>query len=128
MPDREQIINEFEHEVRKAHGEGWDFIDWTTEDGFKILALLKEQETIIQRLKDIIIFNKMTLPDITNFSEIEKLYKVFSPLNEQRAVKPHTESAVYDIGSWWYVCGACQQPIDKTDIFCRHCGRAVKWE
>ena len=53
---------------------------------------------------------------------------VFSLLNEQRAVKPQTESAVYDTGSWWYVCGACQQPIDKTDIFCRHCGKRVKWE
>ena len=40
-----------------------------------VLSMLKEHETIIQRLKDIISFNKMTLPEITNFSEIGKLYR-----------------------------------------------------
>ena len=30
-------------------------------------------------------------------------------------------------GSWWYVCGACRQPIDKGDRYCRHCGNGVIW-
>lgn len=41
MPDREKIISNFEHEVNKAHGEGWDFVDLSTEDAKEILALLK---------------------------------------------------------------------------------------
>jgi len=30
-------------------------------------------------------------------------------------------------GSWWHVCGACRQPIDKDDAFCRWCGKPVNW-
>lgn len=25
------------------------------------------------------------------------------------------------------VCGVCHEPLDVTDEYCRHCGRAVKW-
>lgn len=25
-------------------------------------------------------------------------------------------------------CGACQEPIDCFDAYCKHCGRAVKWD
>lgn len=48
----------------------------------------------------------------------------------QEAVEPDIDGNVeYDgHGSWWHVCGACRQPIDKGDKFCRWCGRAVKWE
>lgn len=44
MIDRENIINNFKHEVNKAHGEGWDFVDLSTDDAKEILELLKEQE------------------------------------------------------------------------------------
>jgi hypothetical protein len=45
--DREKILEDFEYVVRKSHGEGWDYVDGlTTEDGFKILQLLKEQEAV----------------------------------------------------------------------------------
>lgn len=44
MTDREKIINNFEHEVNKAHGESWDFVDLSTDDAKEILALLKAQE------------------------------------------------------------------------------------
>jgi hypothetical protein len=45
--DREKILEDFEYVVRKSHGEGWDYVDGlTTEDGFKIFQLLKEQEEI----------------------------------------------------------------------------------
>lgn len=27
-----------------------------------------------------------------------------------------------------YGCGSCGKPIDHGDEFCRHCGKAVKWE
>lgn len=50
-------------------------------------------------------------------------------LKAQEAVEPDIAGNVeYDgHGSWWYVCGACRQPIDKGDKFCRWCGKAVKW-
>jgi len=51
MPDRGKIISDFEHEVFKAHSEGWDFVDLTTEDAKKILELLKGQPEIV-RCKD----------------------------------------------------------------------------
>lgn len=51
-------------------------------------------------------------------------------LKAHEPVEPDIEGNVeYDgHGSWWHVCGACRQPIDKGDKFCRWCGRAVKWE
>ena len=30
--------------------------------------------------------------------------------------------------SKWHNCGACNMPIYEADRFCRHCGRAVKWD
>lgn len=30
--------------------------------------------------------------------------------------------------TWWYECGNCNNPIDPNDQYCRHCGRAVKWD
>lgn len=28
----------------------------------------------------------------------------------------------------WYVCGACQAPIQPGDNFCHECGKPVKWD
>jgi hypothetical protein len=47
-------------------------------------------------------------------------------LKEQEPVEPHDEHASDD-DSWYYGCGACHKAIDYKDRFCRHCGRAVKW-
>ena len=30
--------------------------------------------------------------------------------------------------SRWYECGECGQPIDRGDMYCRRCGRRVKWD
>ncbi len=32
------------------------------------------------------------------------------------------------IWSSWYICGACQNPVECWDKFCRNCGRPIKWE
>ena len=29
---------------------------------------------------------------------------------------------------WYFICSRCQLAIDKGDKYCRHCGRAVKWD
>ena len=47
-------------------------------------------------------------------------------LKEQEPVEPYVKHD--NDGSWYYVCGACHEAIDYKDRFCRHCGRAVKWE
>ena len=45
--DGKKVLEDFEYAVRKSHGEGWDYVDGlTTEDGFKILQLLKEHEAM----------------------------------------------------------------------------------
>lgn len=30
--------------------------------------------------------------------------------------------------SWWYVCEECHGPVDRSDNYCRHCGRRFKNE
>lgn len=51
-------------------------------------------------------------------------------LKEQEAVPPEKENDrnTGNLASWWYVCGACGRGLDYHDRFCRHCGRAVKWD
>ena len=46
--DRKKTVEDFEYVVRRSHGDGWDYVDGlTTEEGFKILQLLKEQEAVV---------------------------------------------------------------------------------
>ena len=28
--------------------------------------------------------------------------------------------------TWWYVCEECHGPVDRNDLFCRHCGRPFR--
>lgn len=50
-------------------------------------------------------------------------------LKEHEAVKPYIAGSGESFETtWWYECGNCNKPIDPNDKFCRHCGRAVKWE
>ena len=28
--------------------------------------------------------------------------------------------------TWWYVCGDCHGAVDKSDLYCKHCGRPLK--
>ena len=51
MTDREKTISNFEHDVNKAHGEGFPFIVLRTKDTKEILALLKEQEERIKKFE-----------------------------------------------------------------------------
>jgi len=44
MNDRKKFISNFEHEVDKAQGEGWNSVDLSIEVAKEILDLLKEQE------------------------------------------------------------------------------------
>lgn len=54
MSDRKNLISDFEYAVRKAHAEGWDFVDLTTENGFEILDMLKEQEPRLLTLEEVL--------------------------------------------------------------------------
>jgi hypothetical protein len=48
-------------------------------------------------------------------------------LKEQEAVEPiiyhHGDGTIFK-----YECRQCRTKIFKMDLFCRHCGLAVKWE
>ena len=46
MPDRENVIKEFEHLLNAAKGNYQDFVDLTVDGGEEILALLKEQKAV----------------------------------------------------------------------------------
>ena len=53
------------------------------------------------------------------------------PMKEQEAVEPQRApfpDASRSDGSWYYICGTCSKPIDPKDMYCRHCGKPVKWE
>ena len=52
MPDRDKVIKEFEHLLNAAKGNYQDFVDLTVDGGEEILALLKEQEEQIERIKE----------------------------------------------------------------------------
>lgn len=28
--------------------------------------------------------------------------------------------------TWWHVCEDCHGAVDKSDLYCKHCGRPVK--
>lgn len=53
------------------------------------------------------------------------------PLKEQETIEPLVEgnAGTFEIASsWWYACGKCHEQLDINDNYCRHCGKAVKWE
>lgn len=45
-------------------------------------------------------------------------------LKEQEPIAPD----ILDPALQAYWCGACGEAIDQSDIYCRKCGRMVKWE
>jgi hypothetical protein len=52
-------------------------------------------------------------------------------LKAQESVKPFVTGnghTLEEAETWWYECGNCNEPIDPNDQYCRHCGRAVKWD
>ena len=67
--------------------------------------------------------------DGTMFLDI--LQDALELLKAQEPVKPFVTGNGHtfeEAETWWYVCGNCNEPIDPNDQYCRHCGRAVKWE
>ena len=71
----------------------------------------------------------------TNGSKLISTFRVKQALEhyilwEQRPLKPNTscDGLPGEGGTWWYVCGNCGDAIDPDDAYCRHCGRAVKWD
>ena len=53
---------------------------------------------------------------------------VLALLKEQEAVEPKIFQSEDFLWSHWYICGACEYPVDPGDKFCRKCGRPIKWE
>ena len=62
--------------------------------------------------------------------EVSLLRDALELLKAQEPVEPALANAEnYDAHtSHWYQCGACLYPIDYGDKYCRHCGKAVRWD
>lgn len=72
-------------------------------------------------------YDKYEYPDCVN-----KMCKdALELLKAQEPVKPYVSGngkGFENASTWWYACGACNEQIDMHDKFCRHCGKAVKWD
>lgn len=49
-------------------------------------------------------------------------------LKEQDAVEPRIQTDFDGKGTWWYICGSCNNAVSPKDKYCRECGKMVKWE
>ena len=79
-----------------------------------VLAMLKEQQEQIENLKQ----------------TAQSMMEGVCLLKEQEAVEPYVTGrgeSFETAETWWYACGNCHEALDVNDKFCRHCGRAVKW-
>ena len=46
-----------------------------------------------------------------------------------KAQEPIAPKCGHNVGvGWWYACGACNGEIVRSDDYCPHCGRKVKWD
>lgn len=45
--------------------------------------------------------------------------------NEELTCEPEYEGD--SRSTWWYACSECHGDVDPSDIYCRHCGRKIKW-
>lgn len=52
---------------------------------------------------------------------------VIALIREQEAVMPYIGHGTNGDLSIRIRCGACHKRIDRDDAYCKHCGRAVKW-
>lgn len=58
---------------------------------------------------------------------------VYELLEDMKTASEPVEPVLYTsedktIWSSWYICGACQNPVECWDKFCRNCGKPIKWE
>lgn len=66
-------------------------------------------------------------------TELHEMYtEVIALLKVQEPVKPYAMYSEH-MGTKWLVCGACNEPMNKTKDetwanFCPNCGRAVKYD
>ena len=61
--------------------------------------------------------------------EAKTLLDMFKGWQQERLMKAVPAEYEGDARStWWYVCGECHGPINKPDLFCRHCGNRIDWE
>ena len=67
-----------------------------------------------------------------NDGELNILKAILYEIRFMRSAQP--ETATVTIGrtkggvTMWYECGACGEPIDICDCYCRKCGRKLKHE
>ena len=71
--------------------------------------------------------NELKMPRDDYKGIMEYIDDAIALLKEQEAIEPisyhRSDGTIFK-----YECRQCRTKIFKMDLFCRHCGQAVKWE
>ena len=62
--------------------------------------------------------------------EVNALREAAGLLERMEPAEPE-RLTVLDFGEFAsavYLCGACRMPIERGDVYCKHCGKKVRWE
>lgn len=90
--------------------------------------MMPDIKTVINGLKHEIIRADRSDLDWIDCVEVSLLRDACTLLNikdnHDQPVKPERSGKGT---TWYYCCGACAQPLDPGDPYCRKCGKAVKW-
>jgi len=118
MPDREKVMKEAEEAIdilaKAEEPTFWmDFVRCAFEN---TLALLKEQETMMQCIKG----KCRICPHCANCDVDDN-----GLLKEQEAVEPRR---IDGKRNHFIKCGNCNYDLVTGYLFCPHCGQAVKWD
>ena len=86
-----------------------------------------DREKVINGLRDIDMFIAGRLGHEKAKNFLRTIDETIALLKEQEAVEPipyhRSDGTIFK-----YECRECRTKIFKMDLFCRHCGRSVKWE
>jgi len=86
--------------------------------------MMPDREKVINGMEQ---FRADLKPFCGNHADWERFDAGLSMLKEQEAVEPipyhRSDGTIFK-----YECRQCRTKIFKNDLFCRHCGQAVKWE
>ena len=84
---------------------------------------IPDREEIVEGLKKV--WNAFDTMEHERYADY-----VFEALELLMPAEPE-KLTVLDFGSMesgLYLCGACRMPIERGDVYCKHCGGKVKWE
>lgn len=92
---------------------------------------MTKHESIIKGLADVrsllVAMEAASVGRTPLIENIETVNSAIALLKAQEPVEAVIGGNNYG-GTWWYQCPICNYQMDRYDNYCRHCGRAVKWD